>query len=145
MNTPNQNMTVSGDQKLPQILEEVDGTIHIFAPNTNPDDIAFNRAIPMLILPVGTSLEEAIRIRSAIIAAEFTYADEHADSLDHSHRMIYTTVAPDGAEEKHSVGCEDLADALDLARNIYPDATLFGHNPIDIIVGGEVVAQIIEN
>jgi hypothetical protein len=76
---------------------------------------------------------------------EFTYDDEHADSLDCPYRMIYTTVAENGAEEKHSVGCDDLADALDLARNIYPDATLFGHNPIDITVGGEVVAQIVEN
>jgi hypothetical protein len=59
--------------------------------------------------------------------------------------MIYTTVAENGAEEKHSVGCDDLADALDLAAMVYPDATLFGHSPIDITVGGEVVAQIVEN
>lgn len=79
------------------------------------------------------------------MSTEFTYDDEHADSLDCPYRMIYTTVVENGAEEKHSVGCDDLADALDLARNIYPDATLFGHMPIDIQVDGETVAQIIRN
>jgi hypothetical protein len=80
---------------------------------------------------------------------EFTYDDEHADSLDCPYRMIYTTVAENGAEEKHSVGCDNLRDAMELAAMVYPDRRIEeGVNEwliIDDTNEGIVVARIVEN
>lgn len=78
-----------------------------------------------------------------------TYDDEHADSMDCPYRMIYTTVAENGAEEHHSVGCDDLRDAMELAAMVYPDRRIeegVGEwNIIDDTNEGIVVARIVKN